>query len=133
MKPFEVIQVNDGVLSTNPRPFSSATRANGFIFVSGQASVANGQIISDSFENQFHRSMNNLKLILEAAGASLSDVIRVGAYVHNPADGPTFNKLYREYFSEPFPARTTLLGCLNEKLAFEIDVVAVDPNWKPGK
>ena len=81
MKPFEVIQVNDGVLSTNPRPFSSATRANGFIFVSGQASVANGQIISDSFENQFHRSMNNLKLILEAAGASLSDVIRVGAYV----------------------------------------------------
>lgn len=133
MPPFEVVNVSDGVLEVDPRPFSSATRANGFIFISGQASVAQGKIISDSFENQFRRSMKNLELILEACGASLKDVCRVGAYVHNPKDGPTFNKLYREYFSEPFPARTTLLNCLNDKLAFEIDVVAVDPQWKPGK
>lgn len=127
---FEVVNVSDGVLEVDPRPFSSATKANGFIFVSGQASVEKGKIISDSFENQFFRSMKNLELILEASGASLKDVCRVCAYVHEVKNAPLFNKLYREYFSEPFPARTTLLGCLTENLAFEIDVVAVDPNWK---
>lgn len=128
---FEVVNVADGVLAKDPRPFSSATKANGFIFVSGQASVADGKIISDSFENQFFRSMKNLELILKEAGASLKDVCRVCAYVHDVKDAPLFNKLYREYFSDPYPARTTLLGCLTEQLAFEIDVVAVDPNWKP--
>jgi 2-iminobutanoate/2-iminopropanoate deaminase len=127
---FEAVNITDGTLDVNPRPFSSATKAMGLIFVSGQASVEGGKIINDSFENQFYRTMKNVELVLAQAGATLKDVCQVRAYVHDPKNSPLYNKLYREYFAQPFPARTTLLNCLNDELAFEMDVVAVDPNWK---
>lgn len=123
---FEPIHVAGGALAS-PLPFSSATRAAGLIFVSGQASVENGQIVNDAFENQFARTMHNIQEVLAAAGASLKDVCQVRAYVHDPANLPLYNKLYRDYFKEPYPARTTILNCLSEALAFEMEVVAVDP------
>lgn len=106
-------------------PFSPAIKAGGFIFVSGQASVdeRTGQIISDKFENEFRRSMENVRRILDAAGAELKHVVQVRSYVKDPKDVPEYNTLYREYFTEPFPARTTITNCL-AKVLFEIDVVA---------
>ena len=109
-------------------PFSAAVEANGFIFVSGQASVDNdGVIISGTFEEEMRRSMQNVINILKAAGLTLRHVVRVTSYVHDPADSPIYNQIYREYFSQPFPARTTITSCLSAALKFEIDVVAVRP------
>ncbi len=106
-------------------PFSPAIKAGGFIFVSGQASVdeKTGQIIGDTFENEFRRSMENVKSILAAAGADLKHVVQVRSYVKDAKDLPEYNRLYREYFTDPFPARTTITNCLG-KVLFEIDVVA---------
>ncbi len=106
-------------------PFSPAIKAGGFIFVSGQASVdeRTGRIISDKFENEFRRSMEHVRRILDAAGAELKHVVQVRSYVKDPKDVPEYNTLYREYFTEPFPARTTITNCL-AKVLFEIDVVA---------
>lgn len=110
-------------------PFSAAVEANGFIFVSGQASVDNnGRIVSGSFEDEMRRSMQNVLDILNAAGLTLKNVVRVTSYVHDPTDLPAYNVIYREYFSAPFPARTTITSCLTAALKFEIDVVAVRPN-----
>lgn len=107
-------------------PFSPVVEANGMVFLSGQASVDHtGAIVSGTFEEEMRRSMANVEALLGAAGLTLRDVVKVTSYVHDPADGPTYNALYREYFSPPYPARTTLTNCLSVHLKFEIDVVAV--------
>ena len=115
-------------IPAGPLPFSPATQVNNLLFVSGQASVdESGAIVSDTFEGEFRRSVENLRRILRAAGSDLDQVVQVRAYVRDPANVPLYNTLYREYFREPFPARTTLTHCLSEKLQFEIDCIAVVP------
>ncbi len=107
-------------------PFSPAVVVGGLIFVSGQASVdAGGAIISGSFEEEFHRAMENVRRVLAAANSDLAHVVQTRNYVQHSADLPLFNALYRTYFSPPFPARTTILNCLGGSLLFEIEVVAV--------
>ena len=113
-------------LPDTPLPFSLATRVGNFLFVSGQASVdKSGAIVPGTFEEEFHLSMANLRGILEAAGTDLSHVAQVRAYVRDAGNLALYNQLYRQYFSAPFPARTTLTGCLPETLHFEIECVAV--------
>jgi len=121
--PIEVVRGPD--VPATHLPFSPAIRAGGFVFVSGQASVdaKTGQVISDTFENEFRRSMDNLTRILKAAGTDLKHVVQVRSYLKNAEDFPDYNRLYREYFTEPFPARTTITNCLG-KVLFEIDVMA---------
>ena len=106
-------------------PFSPAIQAGDFLFVSGQASVdKNGNIVKGTFEEECRRSFENVKIILEAAGLTCKDVVQVRNYVGSQENLASFNQIYREYFSEPFPARTTIMGCLGDLLKFEVDIVA---------
>ena len=99
--------------------------AGGFVFVSGQASVDEaGNIVSDDFANEMQRSFANVSKILAGASLDLTDVVQVRAYVRDEADLPTYNTIYREIFSEPYPARTTITNCLPKSLRFEVEVVA---------
>ena len=108
-------------------PFSPAVKAGPYIFVSGQASVdETGKIVVDSFEGEMRRSFANVARVLAGAGLSLSDVVRVGAYVGRQEDLAEYNRVYRELFSAPYPARTTLVGCLGTVVKFEVDVIAFD-------
>ena len=91
---------------TSHLPFSPVIVAGDFVFVSGQASVdAKGQIVSDTFEGEFRRSVENLRKALAAAGCTLADVIQTRNYVRDESDLPLYNQLYRQYFSDPFPTR----------------------------
>src|SRR5438477_11318454 len=82
-------------------PFSPAIKANGFLFVSGQASVDDtGKLISDTFENEMRRSLENVRRILKAGGLGLEHVVQVRSYVKNSSDVPRYNEIYREYFNE---------------------------------
>lgn len=109
-------------------PFSQAVRTGRLVMVSGQASVdETGQIVHGTFEEEMRRSMRNLEAVLAQAGLGLRQVAQVRAYVDNAADLATYNRLYREYFTAPHPARTTLIGCLGGVIKFEIDAVAVLP------
>jgi 2-iminobutanoate/2-iminopropanoate deaminase len=109
-------------------PFSAAVEANGFVFVSGQASVDdNGAIVSGTFEEEMRRAMQNVTSILRSAGLGLENVVRVTGYVNDPADLAQYNEIYRECFTRPYPARTTITSCLSAALKFEVDVVAVRP------
>lgn len=106
-------------------PFSPGLMVEDFLFISGQASVDdNGKIINDTFAGECKRSFENVRKILTAAGLEFSDVIQVRNYVGIQEDLAEFNEIYREYFSPPFPARTTLIGCLGDLLKFEVDVIA---------
>lgn len=107
-------------------PFSPAVVVGDLIFVSGQASVdATGKIVSDTFAGEFRRSVENLRKVLEAAGSDLAHVVQTRNFVRDDVDLPLFNELYRECFSAPYPARTTITNCLPTTLHYEIEAVAV--------
>lgn len=109
--------------------FPPARRAGDFLFVSGQASVdETGAIVPGTFAEEMHRSIENVRRILADAGLTLSDVVKVNAYVQDPANLTEYNRLYPDYFSAPRPARTTIASCLTDAIKFEIDVVAYAPN-----
>jgi 2-iminobutanoate/2-iminopropanoate deaminase len=99
--------------------------AGPFVFVSGQASVdSSGAIVPDDFAGEMRRSFANVVAVLEAAGLGLADVVQVRSYVAQQADLAEYNRIYADLFSQPYPARTTLIGCLGTLLKFEVDVVA---------
>ena len=106
-------------------PYSHAVVANGFVYVSGQGPVdpATGST-PDGFEDQVRRTFENLRTILEAAGSDLGSVLKVNAYLTDLTRFARFNEVYKEFFGDEPPARTTvgadLLGIL-----VEIDCVAV--------
>ena len=122
------IEVVRGVgVPTSSLPFSPGIRAGGFVFVSGQASVDDtGAIVNDTFAGEFARSIANVRKVLAGAGLTLADVVQVRSYVDSPADLSEYNRLYREVFAAPYPARTTIVNCLGGALKYEIDVVALD-------
>jgi 2-iminobutanoate/2-iminopropanoate deaminase len=107
-------------------PFSHAVRIGDLLFVSGQASVDldTGDIIAGDLAGEMERSMANLQIILERSGSAWKNIIKVGCYVRRDEDLAEYNKLYRQYFTEPYPARTTITNCLPPSLLFEIDCVA---------
>jgi len=107
-------------------PFSPAIRVGDLIFVSGQASVdATGKIVPDTFEGEFRRSLENLKKVVEGAGSDLRHVIQTRNYIRDPANLARYNELYAEYFSAPFPTRTTIIHCLPPTLHYEVECIAV--------
>ena len=111
---------------TSHLPFSPSVCFGDLVFISGHASVdGTGQIISDTFEGEFRRSVENVRKVLAAAGSDLAHVIQTRNYVRDAEDLPLYNQLYREYFSAPFPTRTTITNCLSAALRYEIEVVAV--------
>ena len=112
---------------TSTLPFSPCAVAGQLVFVSGQASVdARGTIVPDTFDGEFRRSLENLRLVLQAAGCTFADVIQTRNYLRDDKDLPRYNELYREYFQPPYPARATITRCLGA-IQYEIEAVAVKP------
>ena len=108
-------------------PYSQAIRAGNLVFVSGQGALdpATGQPKRDSVEVESRQVMENLKVILEAAGSSLDRVVKSTCYLTDLADFQTFNKIYGEYFQKDPPARTTIQAArLPLDFRVEVDVIA---------
>ena len=79
---------------TSHLPFSPCVGVGDLIFVSGQASVDQaGNIITDTFEGEFRRSMENVRLVLEAAGSDLAHVAQTRNYVREAANLPLYKQL----------------------------------------
>ncbi|HWP43985.1 MAG TPA: Rid family detoxifying hydrolase [Blastocatellia bacterium] len=108
-------------------PYSQAIVAGNTIYVAGQVAInpRTGQPVTGSFEQQAVQVFENVKAILEAAGATLADVVRVNVYLANLSDFGTLNEIYRRYFSEDFPARTTVGAQLLSAYSIEVDCIAV--------
>ena len=110
-------------------PYSQAIVAQGqYVFVSGQgpADPATGELRLGSFREQAEQVFSNIGVLLEAAGASWADVVKVSAFLAALDDFPVFNEVYRQVFKEPYPARTTVQAGLG-KIAIEVDCIAVIP------
>jgi 2-iminobutanoate/2-iminopropanoate deaminase len=105
-------------------PYSHAVVANGFVFISGQGPVnPETGAMPDAFADQVRQTLSNVRTILEAAGSSLEDVVKVNAYVTDLTRFAEFNEVYKEFFRHDPPARTTVATALLGILV-EVDCVA---------
>ena len=109
--------------------YSPAVRAGDFIFVSGQVPVdpVTNQLMSGDIEHETRLVLNNMKLVLEGAGATLKDVVRVGVYIRHGAEFQRMNAVYAEFFGEDKPARSTIVCGFAAEIKVEIDCVAYKP------
>ena|SRR5699024_844484 len=113
--------------------YSDGVLLDGFIFISGQASIdfETSAFISGSVEEETKRTLDNLKAVLEAAGASLEDIVKINVYLSDIKDFDRFNEAYSAYFEEGVkPARTTVGSELAENIKVEIDCIAKLPSQR---
>ena len=110
-------------------PYSQSARIGNLVYTAGQGAddPATGELAGSDIETQTRQCLANVRSVLEAAGASLDDVLRVGVFLTDTAHFEGMNAVYREVFGEPYPARTTVYVGLPGALLVEIDALAVLP------
>ena len=107
-------------------PFSQAIEVGGFLYFSGQVAQdpATGKVVEGGIVAETERVFQNLSAVLKAAGKSFDDVVRAGVYLTSMSDFVAMNGIYAKYFSQPFPARTTIAAAaLPLGACVEIDLV----------
>ncbi|MDP9257811.1 MAG: RidA family protein [Actinomycetota bacterium] len=109
--------------------YSPAAVSDGYVHVAGVISTdASGTIVADDFASQARRTFANLVTTLEAAGCSAADVVHVTTYLTDRGDFEAFNDVFVQTFSEPYPARVTVLAQLVvPELSIEVTAVAARP------
>jgi 2-iminobutanoate/2-iminopropanoate deaminase len=112
-------------------PYSQATLVNKMLFVSGQIAInrATGEMITSNIEVETERVMENLKAILNEAGASFSHVVKCSIFVKNMNDFNAINRVYGKYFTSNPPARETVeVSGLPKYVNVEISCIAYIPD-----
>jgi len=111
-------------------PYSQAIKAGNLIFVAGQGPIdpRTRQIIGNTIEEQTEATLKNIKAILEEAGSSMENVVKVTVYLNSMEDFEAMNKVYSRFFKEKPPARTTIQAKLWRNIMVEIDAIAVAPD-----
>lgn len=110
-------------------PYSQATRAGNTVYFSGQIPLdpTTGELVGGGDVGlQARRAFDNLKAVCAAAGGSMDDIVRVGLYLTDLSQFAAVNAVMAEYFSAPYPARSTIeVSALPKGAAFEVDAVMV--------
>ena len=108
-------------------PYSQGIIAGGLLFASGQIPLdpATGTIVSGGIEAQAHQAFTNVKNLVEAAGTTMSAVLKVTVFMADMADFAAVNAIYAQYFTEPYPARSAVeVKSLPKGALIEVDVIA---------
>lgn len=104
-------------------PYSQGIQIGDFLFLSGQRPVhPETNQIPESITDQTRQCMNNLKSVVEAAGATMADIIRTNVYLADIKYFYDMNEIYKEMIPQPYPARTTV-GCQLRDILVEIDAI----------
>lgn len=120
-----------------PKPrgiYSPAVVAGGFVFVSGQGSInpETNELELGDIKSETRRVLGNIQAILEAAGSSLSEAVKMGVFLADLNDFGGMNEVFREFFPSDPPARTTV-GVELPKIKVEIDCIARVPETGGGR
>lgn len=107
-----------------PLPFARAVEADGWLYVSGQVAMENGEIVKGGIVSESRRAIENLIAILKEAGYGVEDVVRVGVWLDDPRDFWSFNGVYAEYFGENPPARACVQSPMMVDCKVEVECVA---------
>ena len=109
-------------------PYSQAIKTGSFVFCSGQIPIdpATGEFVSSKIAEQTEQVLRNLNAVLEAAGATLNDVVKTTVFLADMGDFAVMNEVYGKFFSENKPARATVQAArLPKDARVEIDCIAV--------
>jgi 2-iminobutanoate/2-iminopropanoate deaminase len=109
-------------------PYSHANRFGSFIFTSGQLGLdpATNEFVPGGVEAETRQALINIQHVLEAAGASLKGVVKTTVFLRDMADFAKMNAVYAQFFTEDFPARSTVqVAALPRNGAVEIETIAV--------
>jgi len=108
---------------------SQGITSNGFIFVSGQVHAKPDlTLVEGSTKEKIDQIMVNIKDVLETAGATLNDVVKVVIYVTDMSIMPELNEVYPAYFTEPYPVREAIcVQALPLGANIELSVIAAQP------
>jgi 2-iminobutanoate/2-iminopropanoate deaminase len=106
--------------------YSQGLRAGDFVYVSGQGPLdpETGKLTGTTIEEQTTRTLENVKAILAAAGATMADVVKATVHLSDLDLFDGYNAVYASYFPDPKPTRTTVGSALLMGILVEIDVVA---------
>jgi 2-iminobutanoate/2-iminopropanoate deaminase len=108
-------------------PYSQAVQAGGLLFLAGQIPLTSeNKMLEGDITAQTRQVLNNLKAVLEKTGATMNHVLKTTIFLADLGDFETVNKIYAEYFEEPFPARSTVeVSKLPKGARLEIDAIAI--------
>jgi reactive intermediate/imine deaminase len=105
-------------------PFARAVQADGWLYVSGQVPMVNGEVVAGNIVAQADQAIRNLLSVLKEAGYSPEDVVRCGVWLDDARDFQSFNQVFREYFGENPPARACVVSSMVVDCKVEIDCIA---------
>ncbi len=108
-------------------PYSQAIIAGNMVFTSGQIPVnpETGEI-PESVEAQARQVFENIKNLLDASGTSIDNVIKTTVFIKNMEDFSAINKIYEDYFTQPYPARSCVeVAKLPKGVLIEVEAIAV--------
>jgi len=105
--------------------YSDGVIMDGFLFVSGQASVdfKTSQFVLGTIEEETTRTLDNIKAIIEAAGTTMDRIVKSTVHLSDIKEFDRYNKVYASYFQGVKPARTTVQSVLAEGIKVEIDCI----------
>ena len=121
--------IHSDQVASLPLPLPHGARAGDYVFISGQVAVrSDGSTVVGDFDAEVRAVLDNVRAVCRAAGGDLRDVCKVTAFLLNATLFEPFNAIYREYFADPLPARSTVLAPLsNPDLRIEVEAIAFIP------
>jgi 2-iminobutanoate/2-iminopropanoate deaminase len=105
-------------------PYSQGVKVGNLLFISGQAPIdpKTGKVSADDIEAQTRQTLQNIKGIVDASGFSMQDIVRVTVFLRNADDFKRMNEVYKTFFAENPPTRTTV----EAKLVAPNMLIAID-------
>ncbi|MBC7204846.1 MAG: RidA family protein [Pusillimonas sp.] len=124
----QVIHTNDAPAAVGPYSQAIVAGSGETVYLSGQIGLepGTGELVSENFEGQVRQSFANLKAVIEAAGGSLENIVRLNLYLTDISKFASANAIMADIIPEPFPARSTIgVASLPKGAQFEVDAIIV--------
>lgn len=105
-------------------PFARAVQADGWLYVSGQVAMENGEVIDGGIVAQSRKTIQNVLAILKEADYGPEHVVRCGVWLDDARDFQSFNRVFKEYFGANPPARACVQSSMVVDCKVEVDCIA---------
>jgi 2-iminobutanoate/2-iminopropanoate deaminase len=118
--------LNPGTVLPDGLPFSEAVRVDQTLYLSGMVGVKPGttQLVSGGIETESRQTLENIRMTLEAHGASMDDVVKCTVMLADISEWSAFNQVYKTFFTERYPARSAL-GASGLALGARVEVECI--------